>query len=408
MSWRSYLAKKYLRAPSKRGVRVVLALAVLGVALGVATLTLTQSVLRGFERVFLDSVLGFNAHLVVLKDGEMLHPDEEWTKISTLLGADLRETTSFLYREALLIAHGRVKGAVLKGIDPLTFPRVYAVKARRAAEPQVPAKIEELLQGPSEIPAVILGEDLAEDLGVRGDGELLKVFLPRKASNPKAESNFQAFKVAGIFTSGLYEYDHGFAFVNSKDLQSLLGIESSATGFEMTLANPERAEEAAERLKSGLGFGYEAVSWKRLNAPLFSALRQERGVFLVIMTMVVAVAAFNIVGVLSLRILEKRREISVLRAMGAPISGLKRVFEYQGFAVGLAGSALGVFLGLALAWFLRFSGILKLEKEVYLVERLPVEISPTLVATVAAISVAICVAASWAAVTRLRKAPLDL
>ncbi|HCU24790.1 MAG TPA: hypothetical protein DF383_07215 [Deltaproteobacteria bacterium] len=408
MSWRSYLAKKYLRAPTKRGLRVVLVLAVLGVTLGVATLMLTQAVLQGFERVFLESILGFNAHLVVLKDGEMSQPEVELAKLSALLGSELRAATPFLYREVLLVAHGRVKGAVFKGIDPLTFPRVYAVKARLAGEPQVPAKIEELLQGPSEIPKVVLGEDLAEALGVHQAGETVKVFLPQKASKLQAESNFKSFRVVGLFSSGLYEYDHGFAFVNAKALQNLLGVESAATGFEMILAHPARADKIAERLKFELGFGYKAVSWKRLNATLFTALRQERAVFLVIMAMVVAVAAFNIVGVLLLRILEKRREISVLRAMGAPISGLKRVFEYQGLVIASVGSLLGIGLGLGLAEFLQYSGILKLEKEVYLVERLPVEISPLVVVMVAAVSMAICTAASWLALRSLKRAPLDL
>ncbi|MCC7343910.1 MAG: ABC transporter permease, partial [Deltaproteobacteria bacterium] len=147
MSWDLFLAKKYLRNPAKRGIRLVLRLAVLGVALGVATLSLTQAVMNGFERVFRESILGFNAHLVVLKDGEMADPVGEEKAIFGQISEEALAATPFLYREVLLVAHGRVKGAVFKGIDPLTFARVYAVKTRRAGGAQVPAKIEELLKG---------------------------------------------------------------------------------------------------------------------------------------------------------------------------------------------------------------------------------------------------------------------
>lgn len=407
MSWDIFLAKKYLRNPAKRGIRLVLRLAVLGVALGVATLSLTQAVLNGFEQVFRKSILGFNAHLVVLKDGEMQAPAMEEKQIQDHLQGEVLATTPFLYREVLLVAHGRVKGAVFKGIDPLTFARVYAVKTRRAGGAQVPAKIEELLKGEGGFPSVVLGEDLAEELGVTGADETLKVFLPKK-SGGTGEKNFQSFKVAGTFQTGLYEFDRGFAFTDLASLQQILEAPGVATGIEMTLKRPMDADGLAKGLQESLGRGYEAVSWQRLNGPLFSALRNERLMFLIIMAMVVAVASFNIIGVLLLMIFDRSREISILRALGAPNRGIQRLFGYQGLAIGALGSVLGIGLAAGLGLFAQRSGLLKLEKEVYLIERLPVAWSPSVLAATAGVSLAIALFATWVAVRRLRNQRLDL
>ena len=402
------MAKKYLKAPSKRGIKIVLRLAVLGLALGVATLTLTQAVFRGFEQVFRQSILGFNAHLVVLKEGEMTDLEAEFSKIRRSLGDEYQDGTPFLYRETLLVAHGKVKGAVFKGIDPLTFARVYAVKVRPWTGTQVPAKIEDLLHAPVQFPAVILGKDLAEELEIRGPDETIKVFLPTQASKNKGGQEFQSFQVVGTFTTGLYEFDHGFAFADLSRMQQLVKAPGAATGIEMLLRHPLNADEIAGRLQGDLGLGYQAISWQKLNGQLFSALKKERWMFLVIMAMVVAVAAFNIIGVLSLILFDKSREVSLLRALGASRAALKRLFALQGLTIGAVGCFAGLLLGVGVAWLVKATGLLKLEKEVYLVERLPVEWSPALVMTVVAVSLGITLLVSWVAVTRLNKMPLDL
>ncbi|MCE9624736.1 MAG: ABC transporter permease [Deltaproteobacteria bacterium] len=354
--WDLYLAKKYLRSPSKRGIRLVLRLAILGLALGVATLTLTQAVLGGFEKVFRESILGFNAHLVVMKEGEMKDPAAEEKEISRVLGGEFVVGTPFLYREVLMVAHGRVKGAVFKGIDPLTFARVYAVKTRPLGGTQVPAKIEDLLRTPGNLPTVVLGADLAQELGIEGSEETLKIFLPKKSSAKGVEKDFQTFRVAGTFTTGLYEFDHGFAFVDIQRMQEILGNAGVATGIEMLLRHPLEADARAAELKSALGREYEAVSWQRLNGPLFSALKKERVMFLLIMATVVAVASFNIVGVLLLMIFDRGREISILRAIGASNGAVQRLFAYQGLAIGVLGAGFGIALGIAIAWLVRSSG----------------------------------------------------
>ena len=409
MYWIYFLTRKFKSLRNRKGIRLIWHLAVFGVALGVTTLLLTQSVLSGFEKVFQETILGFNAHLVVLKLDEMQDPEQEMQWLRKELGDQLKEATPFFYREGLMVSKGRVKGAVLKGINPLTFARVYDVKVRPLGPSQVPAKIEDLLKSSDGIPNVILGEDLAQELDLARSGEKIRVFLPREESGTQESGKrFQLFRVAGIFSSGLKEFDQGFALVDAESLQKLYGALGTATGIEIKIRDPEKAEYWAARLKKLLGMGYDAISWQKLNRPLFQALRMERTLFFVIMAMVVAVAAFNIIGVLLLMIFDKSREISILRAMGAPYGGLKRVFAFQGLWIGALGCFWGLVLGGLLAWMLKTTQWFRLAKEVYFIEELPVEFSPWVALSVVGASLLIAYLATQFAVARLNKSPLDL
>lgn len=410
MNWIFFLVKKYLGFREKqRGLRLVIRLAIVGVALGVTTLTVSQAVLSGFEKAFLKSILGFNAHLVVLKEGEMRNLSEEQHRILPLLQSNSLSVTPFLYREGLFLAKGQVKGAVLKGIDPLTFQGVYDVNVRPWSDSQVPANIQELLKPRGALPRMILGADLAEELGVTGSAEPIKVFLPKQAGDgPVGEKDFQVFEASGTFSTGLYEFDHGFAFVDLASLQKVFGVTEVVSGLEFRLRDPMRADAVAQEIKNRLGLSYDAVSWKKLNGPLFKALRLERFAFFVVMSMVVAVAAFNIVGVLLLMIFQKSRDISILRAMGANLSGLKRVFGWQGLSIATVGCLGGLLLGGVLLQILKRSGWFKIAKEVYLIGELPVDFSWTVMGSVAAAGLGISWLATQVAVARLKRVPLDL
>jgi lipoprotein-releasing system permease protein len=407
--WIQFLGRRFWRVRQGTGLRLVGRLAVTGLALGVATLLVTQSVLAGFEKVFKETLLGFNAHLVVLKLG----PTDQGGKLHQLiqeeLGKDLKQITPFLYRETLLAHGGVVKGTVIKGIDPLTFSRVYAVKVRPWGQPQLTAKIEDLLKSPQGHPQVILGADLAESLGLTGEAPELKVFLPTSAADSESKAlPFRRLKVVGTFETGLKEFDQGFSLMDLGQLQSWLGQPGAITGYEMRLSDPQAAEDFAQAMKRRFGFGYDAVSWQRLNAPLFQALKMERKLFFVIMALVVMVAAFNIVGVLLLMIFEKSREVSILRSLGGTYSSLKRLFAWQGLWLGIQGCLAGVLLGAAILFGLKQTQWLKLTKEVYFIEELPIELSLTVVGTVMAVSLFIAWLATRVGVARLHRSPLDL
>lgn len=399
--WTRFVAQKFWRQGRRRGIRLVSLLAILGIALGVATLTLTQSVLTGMEKIFRESILGFNAHLVVLKLDEMENPERELQRIQDSLGVFWEGVTPFLYREGLVVSQGKVKGVVLKGIDPGTFSRVYHVKLKPLAERQERVNIKELLGSPDEIPNLLLGEDLANILGIQESRPLVRVFLPKQESTEgEGGDRFVPFRVTGTFSTGLKEFDSGFAL--------FLRPGEKASGLEFSLKDPDQAEKLANRLKGILGYGYDAISWQRLNAPLFHALRLERALFFVVMAMVVLVASFNIIGVLVLMIFDKAKEISILRALGAPYRGLKRLFSFQGLWIGFLGCFWGILIGWILGLILKKTQILKLTKEVYFIGEFPVEFSAAVLLTVVGASLLIAYVATRLAVSRLHRAPLDL
>lgn len=401
LAWTRFIARKFWRQGRRRGIRLVSLLAIMGIALGVATLTLTQSVLNGMEKIFRDSILGFNAHLVVLKLDEMQHPVQELQRIQDSLGVFWEGVTPFLYREGLVVSRGKVKGVVLKGIDPGTFSRVYKVQIKPLGEGHGKKNIQDLLRSPDEIPNLLLGEDLAADLKIQENRPMVRVFLPKQESTEgKGGDRFVPFRVTGTFTTGLKEFDSGFAL--------FLRPGEKASGLEFFLKNPDQAEMLADRLKGILGYGYDAISWQRLNAPLFRALRMERGLFFVVMAMVVLVASFNIIGVLVLMIFDKAKEISILRALGAPYRGLKRLFSFQGLWIGFLGCFWGILMGWILGLVLKRTQILKLTKEVYFIGEFPVEFSASVLLTVVGASLLIAYVATRLAVSRLHRAPLDL
>lgn len=391
-------------------------LAILGIALGVATLLLTQSVLSGFEKVFKESLMDFSAHVAVLRYGGIGQPEELIQQIEKEWGEQIEAVTPFLYRESLLVAGGKVRGAALKGIDPSSFSQVYGVKVNSWLQQGqgLPSanSMKELLNISGKVPSLVLGVDLARDLGVSAEQPFVKVFLPEENSKPsKQKHRFQSFRVTGTFRAGLKELDEGFALLDRESLAQVFGEDprssAAATGLEFRLKNPELAPVVAQEMESALGPGYEVYSWQRMNESLFHALRLERILFFVLMSMVVAVAAFNIIGVLVLMIFEKRREISLLRALGSSSRGLRRLWVLQGLSLGGVGVLGGVLIASLLGWGLQKSKLFHLAKEVYWVEELPLQASWWVLLTVIGVTLCFIWLATRFAVREIRRAPLD-
>lgn len=417
----TFLARRFQSKGPAAGIRLVARLAILGIALGVATLLLTQSVLSGFEKVFKESLMGFSAHVAVLRYGGIPDPKNLQKQMNDQWGEELAGATPFFYRESLLVAGGKVRGAALKGIDPAQFEEVYGLQIKpwedfvlsEGAWQQSPEAIQALLLSPSEAPPLLLGEDLAKSLGVGREQNLVKVFLPKQGTDSeKALHRFENFRVVGTFNAGLKELDAGFALVDQARLAQVFGEDtaasSPATGLEFRLHDPERAPMIAAAMEEALGPGYEVYSWQQMNEPLFHALRLERVLFFVLMAMVVAVAAFNVIGVLLLMIFEKKKEISILRALGLSLARLKKIWLLQGLGLGLLGALGGLILASVLGLWLKNSQAFRLAKEVYWVENLPLEASATVALSVLGASLLLIGLASLFALRQLKKAPLQL
>lgn len=353
MKFESKVALRYLLSRRSKMLAVVSLITVFGVAFGVMSLLLTLSVISGFEAEYKRSVLSFNAHALVMQ-GDGLEDAPMVIKNIKKVGKDIdvKGISPFSYREGLVVKGNLVRGIALKIVDLDAYWRLSGMGHEQVAPAQA---------------GLWVGKVLWEELGE--EGGRLRLRLPEKQSEGAA---FRELPVAGHFSTGMYDYDAAFALVDRSVALQELGQETPLTGIEIWLRDPDQATVFTSRLSETLPFPYTVLSWQDLNAHLFGALKLERLVFSLIMGILILVASFNISGTLTMRILEKRGDIAILRAMGATWGQLRRLFFLQGLVLGWMGCGVGVGLGgLAIEIIDRFKP-LKLAADIYFVEFVPV------------------------------------
>ncbi len=409
------------------------ALSVGGVGVGVMALIIVLSVMSGFELDLRQKILGTNAHGVVTRYGmdAFVDHDEVMGKVKgvpQVIGA-----TPFILNEVMISSEGDISGSVIKGIDPKTVGEVtdlpqnilpggsldYLVhpekilssrqqqwggtlsderEAARRAKPREEPREEapedapevadddpfaDIIRTPSPraedgpvLPGIIVGKELAANMRVVV-GDRLNVVSPLGGElgphGPMPKS--RPFRVAGIFYSGMFEYDSKFVYISLKDAQDFFGLKG-VSGIEVKLAEIDDARRVMKRVQDELGgYPYRTRDWGDMNKNLFAALRLEKLVMGVILSIIVIVAAGLIVATVIMLVLEKRKEIAVLKALGVPDGGIVKIFLAEGLQIGVAGGLLGLISGLAWCFFVDRVGI-KLDPEVYYIPALPVKIEP--------------------------------
>lgn len=376
MQYELGIALRHLRAKKTRTLSVVTWLAVIGVALGVAALVGGFSLTSGFEKAFREKVLGITAHVFVREYGVRF---TEYREVEALVRRveGVRATAPMTYAEAMLSGRSGTQGAIVKGILPARSAQVldledYMVDGRLAD-----------LDTPSEagLHGIILGSELARSLGVRV-GDVVTLVSPLRSpsttdwnAQPGAPTSHH-FLVRGVFSAGYHEYDSRLAYVALPVAQRFFGMGDVATGIEVAVDDPLRAQLVADRIRDLLGDGaFSVVDWKRQNRNLFASLTYQRMAILVILSVMVVLASCNVACILVMLVLERTRDIAILKAMGARDGSILRIFVFEGLAIG----ALGTVLGLALAFGL-FEGVLQhgvaLDPKVYGIARLPVVFDP--------------------------------
>jgi len=366
-------------------------ISILGVFLGVRTLAVVLSVSSGFQREFEDKVLGVNAHVLIMEYGlDFTEYREVIKKVSKI--PEVKGAAPFVLHELMIARGGEQTGVLVKGIDPDRVGKVL----------DLPRQIEQGsiddLRSKTSPPSVLLGRSLAERLGAKR-GDLVQIvslgsdFVPGvslAAEPPRARD----FRVAGTFTTGFDEYDRRLVFAHLRDAQTFGDLGDVVTGVEMKLFEPTRSGEVVAKLEQVLGGApYKIIDWRELNHNLFAALRLQKTVLTIVMTLIVLVAAFNIVAALTLLVLRKAREIAILRAQGMTAGGVARVFQVAGISIGLVGIALGI------GWAVGDCALIRhysypLDPKIYLIGQLPVSASPTEFALTAGIALFICVLAT--------------
>lgn len=348
------VGRRHLVSRRSRMLSVVSVITILGVAFGVMALLVTLAVINGFRQEYERSVLAFNAHLVVMGDERLGDMTKVREAIQTQVVPDeLQGMTSFLYREGLGVSGNQVRGLVIKVVDLEKYWELSGIHHQAVGDVAT---------------GLWVGKILHKDLQLAEKS--LRLRLPG-LKHGQEEASFVEIPVSGLFSSGMYDYDVSFALIDREVAARWLNISDEVSGLELWLKHPNLASDVKSRLSEHISFPYTILTWQELNANLFGALQLERLVFGIIMGILILVASFNIAGTLTMRILEKRGDIAILRAMGATWGKIRRLFFFQGLMLGWAGSALGIGLGvLALEILMRYRP-LKLAAEIYFVDFVP-------------------------------------
>lgn len=364
-----FLALRYLRARGQRtNLSLFVWIGVGGVFLGVAALIVVLAVMTGFQDGIRDRILAANPHLLVFGTGDALRdPAGVLARIRAVEG--VRSATPFVLQQALFASEaGGAHGGLVRGVD-LAEPSVLAdirAQLRRGS-------LEPLLRGE---PAVLLGSELARTLGVL-PGDSLTVISPRAAVTAVGMvPKMRRFTVAGTVEVGMYEYDASIAYLALPAAQEFAGLPAGVSGIEVKLVDPFAAKRVGARVLQALGPPYWVRDWMEMNRNLFAALQLEKLALFVIVTIIVLVAAFAIIGHLVLLVAEKRKEIGVLKAIGASTGSITAVFFGVGMIIGLVGTAAGSAVGLALIWVQNTYRVIRLAGDVYQIDYLPMKLTP--------------------------------
>ncbi|MDO5537454.1 MAG: lipoprotein-releasing ABC transporter permease subunit [Desulfovibrionaceae bacterium] len=385
MSFEFFVAKRYLFSRRKQAfIYVISLMSILGVALGVAALVVVLGVYNGLTTDMRDKILGANAHGMVLgslPDSFSLEPDIMDVILET---PGVTGATPFIYSEVMLSAGTGVKGLILRGIDPDGAPQVLSM-----LQAIKQGSVEGLKKSPP--PGIILGEELAKRLGLSVGSRVNLLSPSGQKSTTGYQPRIRPFVVAGIFKTGMYEYDTSMAFLSLDACRDLLGMEDGyLSGIEITVADLYRADEVVATLNERVGYRFYARSWMDMNANLFAALKLEKIGMFILLAMVVLIGSFSIVATLVMLVMEKTKDIAVMMSMGATRSMVRRVFMCQGLIIGLVGTILGNALGLTVGYFLKKYQFIKLPENVYTLDHLPIIITVPDVAVISASALLLC------------------
>jgi lipoprotein-releasing system permease protein len=375
-----FIGLRYLKARRQRSLSVISLISIAGVAVGVLALIVVMAVMSGFEFDLRSKILGTNAHIWVLRYGERGIEDPSAVLQTIREVPGVTAASPFTYAEVLLTAGGRTAGTVLRGIDLASA--IKTTDLRRTLKQSSRELNAAMAQEHPEMPpdGILLGAYLASTLGV-SVGSPLDVLLPLGGdlSPLGVMPRMRRFIVAGIFQVGFAEFDSKLALIGIPTAQQLFRMGQAVSGIEVRVRDIYQAPAIAEQIRARLKFPYFTRTWMELNRSFFSALKVERTVMFVILTMIVLVAAFGIVSTLIMLVMQKRREIAVLKSMGATGPGVMLIFIVQGMIIGISGTLLGLLLGLLIAhnldpivavveWLFHFKAF---PQEVYLLDKLP-------------------------------------
>ncbi|MBW2165074.1 MAG: lipoprotein-releasing ABC transporter permease subunit [Deltaproteobacteria bacterium] len=387
MSFEFFIGSRYLRTKQKQAfISLITVLSIAGVTVGVMALIVVIAVMTGFEYDLKSRILGVESHIVIMRNNG---PFSDYRNIlERVENTDgVEAATPFINSQVILRSSLSLSGAVLRGIDPDSADRV--IKNLDKVSLKNLKETDQRKSTSIAMPAIILGKELAKNLGVM-QGDPVYLISPRGIISPIGHiPTMKRFKVAGLFESGMYEYDRSLAYMHIKDAQKILRMGDSVNGIEVRVNDIYNARNIASRIVKELGFQYWARDWMQMNQNLFSALKLEKTVMFIILALIVLVAAFNIASTLIMMVMEKTKDIAILKAMGATNKSIRKIFVFKGIVIGSIGTFFGVCLGFILCTVLKYYQFIELPGDVYYITTLPVKLEFLDVVIIASAAMAI-------------------
>jgi len=400
MKFEWFIGLRYLRAKHRHGfISLISLISVGGITVGVIALIVVLAVFSGFTDGLRDQILGVNSHIIVQRLGGSIK-DYELTRDRLLTVSGVIGATPYLYAQTLLSSASGGNGVVLRGIDPETAKNVIGLPSQ-----MIKGSVDDLKSDPEAtgIPNIILGKNLANDLRVQVDDKV-KLISPSGPLTPMGIiPKIKTCRISGIFETGMFEYDSTLAYMSIAEVQRFLGIEDIVHGIEVAVNKSElnNADQIAARITEKIGMGFIAKDWMKMNHNLYAAFKLEKIGMFIAMAMIILVAALNIISALVMLVMEKSRDIAILKSMGATSQAIMRIFFLQGLVIAVVGTALGVGGGLGLCELLSRYHFIELPSNVYPMTTLPIKVLPLDVTIVAISSVIITLLAtlypSWKA-----------
>ncbi len=381
------VAMRYLRARRQEGfVSVIAGFSLVGIALGVATLIIVMSVMNGFRQELLGRILGVNGHLAVYgAEGPFPEYQDVVTRLREIPG--VRNVSPQVQGQVLVAASGMASGGVVRGVEAADL-----LSRSEIAGNVVAGSLDTF--GGEDDAVVAIGSRLAQRLSV-GVGDSLTVVSPQGTTTVMGTlPRMKAYRVIALFQVGMFEYDSTFVYMPMSAAQTFFRLAERANGIEVFVDDPEKVGEVRVRIASVLGPNFRSLDWEQSNSSFFNAIQVERNVMFLILSLIILVAAFNIIAGLIMLVKDKGRDIAILRTMGATRGMILRIFFMSGASIGVVGTLTGFVLGLVFAENIEsirqvlqgLTGTELFSAEIYFLSRLPAEVDPVEVIQVVAMA----------------------
>ncbi len=417
MRYELFLSLRYLRARRREVfISLITMISMVGVMIGVMTLNIVLAVMTGFEEDLRDRILGFNPHVVISSlQGFVDGYAEVVDAVSQV--PDVVAVAPFVYGQVMVSAGQSVSGSLVRGVDPSLASAVVDIDAHLSfgevdqlgQKQELTFQTEETVQT-VHLSGVLVGHELARQIGVFV-GDPINIISPLSTTPGPlgVVPRVKRFVIVGVFDAGMFEYDSALIYMSLADAQQFFTLGEQVTGIEVKIRDVYQARTVAHELESVLGFPYTTRDWTEVNSNIFAALKLEKVVYFIVLLLIVLVAAFNIIATLIMVVMEKRKDIAVLKSMGATGNAISRVFIYKGLIIGVVGTLMGTLLGWIGCWLLDRYEFIELPKDVFYVSTLPVKMYAENFFIVGVASVIICLLATiYPARQAARLAPVEV